>query len=157
MKNYRSRDLSDTIGTVGSMLLFLLFAGCMLMIIVTAAGAYSRISTSFNKTFGTSASLRYISNKIKSSESAEIINGGSGIVLRSGGIAQIIYFENGALYEKPVSADSEITASGGERIFELGALSVSEDEGLYRIDASCGGESGFTFVSIEKGAKEGAR
>lgn len=151
MKNYKSRDLSDTIGTVGSMLLFLLFAGCMLMIIAAAAGTYSRISTSFNKTFGTSASLRYISNKIKASESAEIINDGSGIVLRSGGIAQIIYFKDGVLYEKPVTDGGEIAAEGGERIFELNSLKVSEDDGLYRIDAMCGGESGYTYVSALPG------
>lgn len=149
MKNYQSKDMSETIGTIGSMLLFLLFAGCMLMIIVVAAGTYSRISTNFNKTFGTTASLRYISNKIRASESAKIINGGSGIVLRNGGIAEIIYFEDGVLYEKPVAAGSEIIAVGGEKIFELNALDVTESGGLFKITAGFGEESGCTFVRGE--------
>ncbi len=146
MKNYRSKDMSETIGTVGSMLLFLLFAGCMLMIVVVAAGTYSRISTNFDKTFGATASLRYISNKIKSSESAEIINGGSGLVLRNGKIAEIIYFEDGVLYEKSVASDHMIVADGGEKIFELNEMSVSESNGLFKITSAYGGERNYTFV-----------
>lgn len=146
MKRYQSKDMSETIGTIGSMLLFLLFAGCMLMIIVVAAGTYSRISTNFNKTFGTAASLRYVSNKIRASESAEIINDGSGLVLRSGGIAEIIYFEDGALYEKMVAADDIISADGGEKIFNLKELSVSESGGSYKITAAMGNDKNSTFV-----------
>lgn len=146
MKKYQTNNLSDTIGTIGNMLLFLLFAGCMLMIIAVAAGTYSRISTNFNKTFGTTASLRYISNKIKSSESVEIINGGSGLVLKSGAMSNVIYFEDNTLYEKTLSADSEITTYGGEKIFNLNEMSVSESGGLYKITAALGDEKNFTFV-----------
>lgn len=146
MKKYQTNNLSDTIGTIGNMLLFLLFAGCMLMIIAVAAGTYSRISTNFNKTFGTTASLRYISNKIKSSESVEIINGGSGLVLKSGALSDIIYFEDGTLYEKSISADGDITTDGGEMIFNLKEMNVSESDGLYKITAVLGDEKNFTFV-----------
>ncbi len=55
MKKYRNKTLSDTVSTIGSMLLFLMFAGCLLMIIAVAAGTYSRISSNFDKTFGSSA------------------------------------------------------------------------------------------------------
>ncbi len=37
MKNYKNRSLGDMISTVASMLLFLIFAGCLLMIISIAA------------------------------------------------------------------------------------------------------------------------
>ena len=98
MKKYRNKTLSDTVSTIGSMLLFLMFAGCLLMIIAVAAGTYSRISSNFDKTFGSSASLRYISNKLKSCDSAEIVGQGSGIVLRSDGIFDVIYFGDNGLY-----------------------------------------------------------
>lgn len=145
MKKYQSNDLGDTIGTIGNMLLFLLFAGCMLMIIAVAAGTYSRISTNFNKTFGTTASLRYISNKIKSSESVEIVNSGA-LVIKSGAVSNVIYFEDNTLYEKTVAANSEITFDGGEKIFNLSELSVSESDGLYKITAALGTEKNFTYV-----------
>lgn len=146
MKKYQSKDLSETIGTIGSMLLFLLFAGCMLMIIVVAAGTYSRISTNFNKTFGTTASLRYISNKIKAADSVEIVNGGSAIVLKNGGIGEIIYFEDGALYERLSSAADDILAEGGEKIFGLSELNITESDGFYKITAAFGSEKNYTFV-----------
>lgn len=146
MKKYKSKDLSDTIGTVGSMLLFLLFAGCMLMIVAAAAGTYSRISTNFDKTFGTTASLRYVSNKIKSSESARIIENGSGLVLKSGTAVNVIYFKDGGLYEKTVTSDEDASADGGDKIFDLSEMNISENGGTYRITTSFGGDRSHTFV-----------
>ncbi len=146
MKKYKSKDLSDTIGTIGSMLLFLLFAGCMLIIVAAAAGTYSRISTNFDKTFGTTASLRYVSNKIKSSESAEIIENGGGLVLKIGAAVNVIYFRDGGLYEKTVSSEEDASADGGDKIFELTELSVSENDGTYKISAALGNDRSSTYV-----------
>ncbi len=133
MKKYRNKTLSDTVSTVGSMLLFLMFAACLLMIIAVAAGTYSRISTNFDKTFGSSASLRYISNKIKSCESVEIAEQGSGIILDSGGIFDVIYFGNNGLYEKTVTSEESADLSGGSKIFELNGMTVSDMGSLYKI------------------------
>ena len=146
MKNYKSKDLNDTIGTIGSMLLFLLFAGCMLMIVAAAAGTYSRISNNFNKTFGTTASLRYVSNKIKSAETAEIIENGSGLILKSGTALNVIYFKDNGLYEKTVMSEEDAYPGGGERIFELTELNVSENGGTYKVTAAFGGDKNHTYV-----------
>ena len=146
MKNYKSKDLSDTIGTIGSMLLFLLFAGCMLMIVAAAAGTYSRISNNFNKTFGTTASLRYVSNKIKSAETAEIIENGSGLILKNGTAVNVIYFKDNALYEKTVMSEEDAYPGGGERIFELTELNVSENGGTYKVTAVLGSDKNHTYV-----------
>ena len=146
MKNYKSKDLSDTIGTIGSMLLFLLFAGCMLMMVASAAGTYSRISNNFNKTFGTTASLRYVSNKIKSAETAEIIENGSGLILKNGTAVNVIYFKDNGLYEKTVMSEEDAFPGGGERIFELTELNVSENGGTYKVTAVFGSDKDFTYV-----------
>ncbi|MCH5205820.1 MAG: DUF4860 domain-containing protein [Oscillospiraceae bacterium] len=146
MRNYQNKSLSDSVGTVGSMLLFLLFTGCMLMIIAVAAGTYSRISSNFDKTFGASATLRYVSNKIKSSESAEIVEDGRGLVLKSGGITNIIYCRDGALYEKSISSEDEPEISGGDKIFDLKSLNITENGSWYRITIVLGDEESFTLV-----------
>ena len=122
MKNYK--NTADTISTVGSMLLFLLFAVCMMMIIATAAGSYSRINDNY-------ASIRYLSNKIKSAEKVELSE--NGMILQSGSTANIIYFSDGGLYEKTVAASSEYELSGGDRIFELSGVEIQETEELYKI------------------------
>ena len=146
MKKYRNKTLSDTVSTIGSMLLFLMFAGCLLMIIAVAAGTYSRISSNFDKTFGSSASLRYISNKLKSCDSAEIVGHGSGIVLRSDGIFDVIYFGDNGLYEKTVMSDTDIGFSGGDRIFELNGMTVSDLGNLYKITVVFNGGENSTLI-----------
>lgn len=146
MKNYRNKTLSDTISTIGSMLLFLLFAGCLLMMIAVAAGTYSRISSNFDRTFGTTASLRYISNKLKSCESVEIVSDGSGLLLKSGGAVDVIYLGSGGLYEKTVLADGAVELTGGDRIFELSSLNVSDTGELYKITVALDGDENSTFI-----------
>lgn len=146
MKKYKNKSLSDTISTVGSMLLFLLFAGCLLLMIVVAAGTYSRISTNFDKTFGSSASLRYISNKIKSAESVRVAEDGTALYLIDGEILDVIFFRNNYLYELSVAADTEPVLNGGDRIFELGDMNVSEQGNILKITVTLNGEQNSTFV-----------
>lgn len=146
MKKYRNKTLSDTVSTVGSMLLFLMFAACLLMMIAVAAGTYSRISTNFDKTFGSSASLRYISNKLKSCDSVKIVEQGSGIVLNSDGIYDVIYFGNNGLYEKTVTSETGTDLSGGSKIFELNGMTVSDMGSLYRITVEYDGGENSTLI-----------
>lgn len=149
MKKYQNKTLSDTVSTVGSMLLFLMFAACLLMMIAVAAGTYSRISSNFDKTFGSTASLRYISNKLKSCDSAEIVGQGSGIILRSDGVLDVIYFGNNGLYEKTVMSETDAGLSGGDRIFELNGMTVSDMGDLYKITVAFDG--GVNSTLIRKG------
>lgn len=138
MDSYKGKNLSDTVSTAGSMILFLLFAVCMLIIIATAAGTYSRIRSSFSGTFNTSAAIRYISNKIRSSNECEITE--DCIILRSESISCIIWCENGGLYEKSFFGDTP-EKSGGDKVFDADSLEVSENGELYSISVSCGNES----------------
>lgn len=146
MKNYKNRSLSDVISTVGSMTLFLLFTGCLLMMIAVAAGTYSRISSNFDKTFGSSASLRYISNKLKSAEKVSVAENGKVLYLEDESIIDIIYFQNGALYENNFASDTEPTLSGGAKIFELTDISISEQGELFKITVTLNGEQNSTYV-----------
>lgn len=146
MKKYKNKGLGDTISTIGSMLLFMLFTGCLLMMIAVAAGTYSRISTNFDKTFGTSASLRYISNKLKSSQTAEIAENGTALFLKSDGICDIIYFKNGSLYEKSISASNTPTADGGFKIFDLTEMNISQEGELLKITVRLNNEQNSTYV-----------
>ena len=128
------------------MLLFLLFTGSLLMMIVTAAGTYSRISTNFDKTFGSSATLRYISNKVKNAESVEVAENGTALFITDGEIVDIIYYKNSALFEKSVAADTEPVLEGGDKIFDISDIKVSEQGGLLKITVTLNGEQNSTYV-----------
>lgn len=146
MKRFQHKSLADTVGTIGSMLLFLLFAACMLIIISVAAATYNRISRNFDNTFGVTASLRYISNKLKSCESAEILNDGTALVLKNGEVVSVVYFADGGLYERSFSSDDIPRTEGGEKIFELSSIKVEKQDEIYRISVSNGEEDNFTLV-----------
>lgn len=146
MDGRKGKSRADIVGTVGSLLLFFVFTVCMLVIIAAAASTYSSIKTGFGQTFTSSASLRYMSNKIRSADSCELMEDGKGIVLESGGIACVIYYDNGGLYEKNVTAEGDLSANGGYRIFDISGLSITERDGLYEISVSLGGDSSSVFI-----------
>lgn len=146
MKRFQHKSLADTVGTIGSMLLFLLFAACMLMIISVAAATYNRISQNFDNTFGVTASLRYVSNKLKSCDSAEIINDGTALILKTGEVVNVVYFTDGGLYERSFSSDDVPQTEGGEKIFELSSIKIEKQDEIYKISVSNGKEDNFTLV-----------
>ena len=85
MKDHRARSMGDTASAVGSMLLFVLFAVCMLMAVAVAADTYSRIKTGYQQSFGTAASIKYISNKLRAAENVTLLEDGSAAAIESAG------------------------------------------------------------------------
>ncbi len=128
------------------MLLFLMFAVCLLLMIAVAAGTYSRISTNFDKTFGLSASLRYISNKIKSADSATNAEDGKAVLLKTDSSVDMIYFRGGELFEKNIDNGADAEEFDGERIFEISDMTISEADGLFKISVTMNGENNVTYV-----------
>ena len=146
MNSIKYRGTSRVLGTAASLLLFLVFAICMIVIIGAGAGIYSRINTGYEMTYGSSAAIKYVSNKIRASDSCRILDDGNGIVLENGSILTVIYKGGGGIYEKSVFADSIITAEGGELVVETEDFSVSGREGLYEITVTCGSDTTSAFV-----------
>lgn len=146
INSYAGRSLSDTVGTAGSMLLFLIFSACMLIMIAAAASTYSRISAGFGQTFAGSASLRYVSNKIRAADSVSVIYGGRALVTEEDGVMCVIYSGSGGLYEKTLPSGAEPETSGGERVFASAEMTITEDGGLYDVTIVCGGKSADVLV-----------
>ncbi len=146
MNSIKYRGTSRVLGTAASLLLFLVFAVCMIVIIGAGAGIYSRINEGYEITYGSSAAIKYVSNKIRSSDSCQLLDSGNGIVLENGSILTVIYKGSGGIYERSVSADSGISAQGGELVVEVDGFAISENEGLYEISVTCGGDTMSAFV-----------
>ena len=146
MNSIKYRGTSRVLGTAASLLLFLVFAVCMIVIIGAGAGIYSRINTGYEMTYGSSAAIKYVSNKIRASDSCQLLDSGNGIVLENGSILTVIYKGSGGIYEKSASADSGITPEGGELVVETNGFSVSGREGLYEITVTCGSDTTSAFV-----------
>ena len=149
MEGMKYKATSRVLGTASSLLLFLIFAVCMLVIIGAGAGIYSRINSGHEVTYGSSAAIKYVSNKIRASDSCEIIADGSGIALTNGNVLCVIYSGEKGIYERNSSLESGISTDGGELVIETESLAVSEKDGLYEISVLCSGNA--SSVLVRKG------
>ena len=146
MNGIKYRGTSRVLGTAASLLLFLVFAVCMIVIIGAGAGIYGRINTGYEMTYGSSAAIKYVSNKMRASDSCQLLDDGNGIILENVSILTVIYKGSSGIYEKSASSDSGVTPAGGELVVETDGFSISEENGLYVITVTCGGDTMSAFV-----------
>lgn len=139
----RGRTMADTASAVGSMLLFVLFAICMLMAVAVAADTYGRIKNGYQQSLGTAASMKYVSNKLRSADSVTLLD--SGAAVENGGMISVIYCDGG-LYEKSAASGDDISPSGGDRISDIDSMSITEHDGLYEITVVSGGQTSTMLV-----------
>lgn len=156
MNSAESKRLTETVSSAGSMVLFLMFAVFSLIIITVAASAYKRISDNYDDAFNSAAAVRYVTNKLRACESAEILADG-GIVLSDSGFTTIVYERGGVLYERLFGRDAEVLAEGGEAVFEVKDYSVKNlGNGLLSVSARGGGGDVFTaYCRIGNGGGAG--
>lgn len=146
MKQHRTKALAHITQASGSMLLFALFTVCMLIMTAVAASAYSRINAGFDEAFGASVPLRYVSNRIRSADSAELLPDGNGAALSLSGVVCVIYCDGEAVYERSLPQGSAPAAQGGERIAAAQSLTITESGGLYTITVECAGRTSTALV-----------
>ncbi len=149
MNNAGGVSTARVLNTIASLLLFLVFTVCMLVIIGAAAGTYSRINSGYERIYGSAAAIRYMSNKIRACDSVEIIDSGSGAVVYSGGICSVIYTDKGGLYEKSVSADGDKTPAGGDLVISVDSVTITDIGDMYEISVIQGENS--SSVMLRKG------
>ena len=130
-----SKRLAETVSSAGSMTLFLLFAVCCLVMITVAASAYGRINENYDNTFNSTAAVRYITNKLRACESAEVLSEKE-LLLTNDGYRTLIYEHDGVLYERLFTAGQEVAAEKGERLFHVEQLTLSCENGLVSVSVS---------------------
>ncbi|MGN0675632.1 MAG: DUF4860 domain-containing protein [Oscillospiraceae bacterium] len=146
-----SKRLAETVSSAASMTLFMLFAVCCLVMTAVAASAYKRINENYDNTFNSAAVVRYITNKLRACESAEVLSE-TELLLTGDGFKTLIYCRDGELYERAFAEESEISANGGEQLFHVEQFSLTEKNGLVEISTSDGsGEALKTCCRIENG------
>lgn len=145
MKYHSDRTLADTASAICSMLLFVLFAVCMLIAIAVAAETYGRIKTGYQQSFGSAASIKYVSNKLRSADDVTLLENG-GAAISSDGMVCVIWCSDGSLFEKYAMAGDEVTADDGDSISSIDMLDITEHDGLYEITVSTGGQTSSALV-----------
>ncbi|MBQ3843274.1 MAG: hypothetical protein II820_11375 [Ruminiclostridium sp.] len=141
MKSFKGRRLADSVSSVGSMILFLIFASCSLIIIAAGASTYSRISDNVHNTFSASTAVKYVTNKIRGSDRVVVEPDGHGLAVYDGEIVCAIMSDGNDIAERSGMAEAYIDYVGGDVIFQNSRLLVEvRDDGMYRIAVMSGHE-----------------
>lgn len=122
-----------------ALLLFGVFAACVLMVLLTGADAYRRLTRRDQAAFERRTGIQYIATRVRQSDSldglaVENFGGVDALVLGAGEeYVTRIYCYDGELMELYAAADLELTPEDGERIMAVDWLELKLEDGLLKI------------------------
>lgn len=129
-------------GTLFTLLLFLVFLLCALFTVLTGGRVYENINTRMERNFSESVALQYIANKVRQGdeagqvsvrtiedtqvlELAQNLNGNTYVTW--------IYYLDGSIRELFAGADSGMGLADGLEVLECGGLELEQDGRLLTV------------------------
>lgn len=139
---YGRNPKSQMMGTLFTLLLFLVFLLCALFTVLTGGRVYENISARMEQNFSESVALQYIANKVRQGdeagqvsvrtiedtqvlELAQNINGNTYVTW--------IYYLDGSIRELFAGADSGMGLADGLEVLECDGLELAQDGGLLMV------------------------
>ena len=120
-----------------ALLLFGIFAACVLAVLLTGADTYRRLTERDQEAYHRRVSAQYIAARVRQADREEGVSiqsfgGGDALRLADGaGYATLIYFYDGWLMELYASEDSGLAPEDGARVMESqGFVPTMEEDGL---------------------------
>ncbi len=142
------------------LLLFGLFASCILMVLLTGAGAYGRLTERDRLAYDRRVCVQYIAERVHQADSTgcvsvEPFGNTTALSLEQDGYVTRVYWYDGYMMELYTAGDAELEPEDGERIMELDGLSLTLDGGLLTAELAAGdGTTDTVHLSLRSG--EGA-
>lgn len=145
------------------LLLFVIFAACVLAVLLTGAGAYQRLAKRDQAAYEQSVCAQYMATRVRQSDcmgqvSVEQFGEASALRLQDeNGYITRIYGCNGWLMELYASKEADLGPEDGERLMEIGSLDFSMQGNLLEVTLT--GQDGaeenlyFSLRSGERGAQ----
>ena len=131
-----------------ALVLFGVFAACILSVLLTGSDAYRRLTERDRETFGTRTCLQYVATKVRQAKSGgdiavEDFDGTSALCIYEeiGGNRYVtrVYCYDGWLREIFTSASTHSLAEDGEKIIRAEQLGFELEDGLLTAELSGGG------------------
>lgn len=141
------------VGTLFTMLLFLVFVLCALFTVLTGGKVYENISTRMDQTYTGSVALQYVANKVRQGDLAGQVSvrdiEGTPVLelvedIDGEDYLTWIYYLDGSIRELFTFADSGLTLQDGLEILECGGLSFTQDGKLLTIETR--GDGGGSLI-----------
>lgn len=162
MKNQGSQHHMDTLA---ALLLFGVFAACVLTVLLTGADAYGRITVRDGVTYDRRTCIQYVATRVRQADtnggvSLEVFGGVKSLVLKDWEDENYItrvYYHNGYLMELYSEADLDLAPEDGEKIMACDWMRLGLDDGLLTVDLlDPQGEVTTLCLSLRSGEGDGS-
>ena len=136
------RQHKQHISSLPALLLFALFAVCILSVLMTGAGVYRRVAERDDRSYTHRTAVQYVSSKVRQADdpasvAVEDFHGIPAITLRQrlGSIALLtrVYCHDGWLRELYYLEGNELSPADGEKILPMEHLTAELEDGLLLI------------------------
>lgn len=122
-----------------ALLLFGVFAACLLAVLLTGAGAYKRLNTRNEEAYARRTCMQYVTNRVHQAPKPtdvviESFGGGDALsIIDQDGFITRVYYYDGYLMELYNSTSFALSPQDGERIMEIGGLDLSLEDGMLTV------------------------
>lgn len=135
----RKRNIEHHMDALVALLLFGVFASCVLAVLLTGAGAYRRLTARDQAAYERRTCAQYIVTRVRQADSLDHVSveefGGVPALrlMEDGGYVTRVYCYGGWLMELYTSVDAALVPEDGERLMEAGEMALSLESGLLEI------------------------
>ena len=146
-----------------ALLLFGVFAACLLAVLLTGAGAYKRLNARNEGAYYHRTCLQYVANRVHQAPKPEDVmlepfGDGNALAItdRDGCITRVYYYD-GYLMELYSSASFALSPQDGERIMEVEKLELTMEDGMLKVSVTDQeGKSSEMLLSLSTGKEDAA-
>ena len=132
----RTDTIQHHMDTLAALLLFGVFAVCVLAVLLTGADAYGRLTQRDREAHDRRSCIQYVATRIRQSDTAggvtvEPFGDTTALVLGEGDFVTRVYCYEGYIMELYCAADdTELTPQDGERVMAADSLDLYLEDGL---------------------------
>ena len=132
-----------TISGFLTLILFGVFVLCTLIVLLTGADIYKKITVRDSKTYDSRTAAQYITTKVHQSDkngmiAADFFDGNSALILKENYDGELyetkLYCHNGYLMELFSAENAELTAEDGEKILEVSSVMFELDNNILKTE-----------------------
>lgn len=159
----KRRSTRHQIDGLIALLLFGVFAACVLVVLLTGADAYRRLTERDRTAYDRRTCIQYVATRVRQADSiggVDVVEfGGTQALTLDGGDGEYytrVYYYDGYLMELYTSYDSDMEPQDGERVMLAGGLDFSLEDGLLTVTAmDAQGQVSTLLLSLRSTAGEG--
>lgn len=144
-----------------ALLLFGIFAVCLLAVLLTGAGAYKRLTERDEATYNRTTCMQYIANRVRQASVPEEVSvepfgdGNALVITDAAGYITRVYYYDGYLMELYASADAALAPGDGEKVLKTGKIGLSLEDGMLHVTADGREGESTDLLLLLTGGKEG--